>query len=311
MQKKFLKKKNEEKDIKVLCLILFLLKQYPESIDIALKYKFSDLITLLPKNIPDLKLKKKIWLQIFENKRKNGNLSDAKNIITESGGIIKIEDILPLMGDNVKISEFKTELKDCISRYEQSVQLLKKEIKEFNDSNDSINKDIDFSEKKAIKMNYTKLKCFRCDKNISGLKFFMFPCKHIFDVECLIETYKEFNKHNLGDKNFKNKVKVITDLFRKIKHLKERKQKSMEEEQKSKEIESLGTLQKLKTLNIKTLLSKDIKVQFSSEEEFTLKNTQKILYDYLDEECLLCGKEMVDSTQVDFGDEDDISWEVI
>ena len=42
-----------------------------------------------------------------------------------------------------------------------------------------------------------------------------------------------------------------------------------------------------------------------------LKDTQKILYDYLDDECLLCGKEMVDSTQVDFGDEDDISWELI
>ena len=309
--KKIFEKKNEEKDIKVLCLILFLLKQYPESIDIALNYKFSDLITLLPKNIPDPKLKKKIWLQIFENKRKSGNLAEAKNVVTESKGIIKIEDILPLMGDDVKISEFKQELKDCISSYEQSVQLLRKEIKEFNDSNDLINKDIDFSEKKAIKMNYTRLRCYRCGKNISGLKFFMFPCKHMFDVECLIDTYKEFNKHNLGDQNFKNKVKVITELYRKIKHLKNRKQKSLEEEQKSKEIENLGTLQKLKTLNIKTLLSKDIKVQFSSEEELMLKDTQKMLYDYLDDECLLCGKEMVDSTQVDFGDEDDISWEVI
>ena len=46
--KKIFEKKNEEKDIKALCLILFLLKQYPESIDIALNYKFSDLITLLP-----------------------------------------------------------------------------------------------------------------------------------------------------------------------------------------------------------------------------------------------------------------------
>ena len=309
--KKIFEKKNEEKDIKALCLILFLLKQYSESIDIALNNKYSDLITLLPKNIPDPKLKKKIWLQIFENKRKIGNLSDAKNIIAESKGIIKIEDILPLMGDDVKISEFKKELKDCISSYEQSHQLLQKEIREFNDSNDLINKDIDLSEKKAIKMNYTRIRCLKCGKSIRGLKFFMFPCKHIFDVECLIVTYKEFNKHNLGDINFKNKVKVITELDRKIRHLKERKKKSMEEEQKTKEIENLGTLQKIKTLNIKTLLSKDIKIQFTSEEEITLRNTEKMLYDYLDDECLLCGKEMIDSTQVDFGDENDISWELI
>ena len=29
-----------------------------------------------------------------------------------------------------------------------------------------------------------------------------------------------------------------------------------------------------------------------------------MLFDYLNEECLLCGKEMINSTQVDFGDED-------
>ena len=113
------------------------------------------------------------------------------------------------------------------------------------------------------------------------------------------------------EKKFKLKVKVINDLFNKINNLKERKQKSKEEVQKTKEIENLGTLQKLKTLNIKTLLTKENKVQFTSEHESMLNDTQKILYDYLDEECLLCGKEMIGSTQIDFGDEDDVKWQLI
>ena len=310
--KKIFENKDSESDIKALCLILYLLKQYSESIALCLNNKFTDLLALLPRNIPEQKLKKKIYLQIFENKRQTGNLSEAKKIITESNGIIKIEDILPLMGDNVKINEFKDELQDCISNYEKSQYLLTKEIKDFNDSNASINRDIELSEKRATRMFYSNLRCQRCFKTIKSPKFFMFPCHHIFDAECLIDTYKEFNKHNLGDKNFKNKVKVITDLHKKIKKLKDRKQKSMEEEQKTKEVENLGALQKLKTLNIKTLLSKDANiVQFSSEEESTLKYTQKILYDYLNEECLLCGKEMIDSTQIDFGDENDVEWELI
>ena len=140
----------------------------------------------------------------------------------------------------------------------------------------------------------------------------MFPCHHIFDANCLIETYKEFNKHNLGDKDFKNKFKVITDLNRKIKHLNERKQKSMEDEQKMKEMDNLGALKKMKTLNIKNLLSKQInKIQFTDEEESMLKDTKKILFDYLDDECLLCGKEMINSTQIDFGDEDDYQWDFV
>ena len=108
-------------------------------------------------NIPEPALKKKIWLQVFEHKKRTDSLAEAKNLIKESQGLISIEDVLPLMGDNVKISEFKNELKDCISNYEKSVQKLKKEFKDFNDSNDLINKDIDICERKVVKMNYTKL----------------------------------------------------------------------------------------------------------------------------------------------------------
>ena len=83
----------------------------------------------------------------------------------------------------------------------------------------------------------------------------------------------------------------------------------MEEEKKIKEIENLGTLQKLKALNIKTLLLKS-KVHFTSEENTVLKDTEKILYDYLNKECFLCGKEMISSTQIDFSDENELGWEL-
>ena len=106
-------------------------------------------------------------------------------------------------------------------------------------------------------------------------------------------------------------MKVITDLQRKIKHLKTKKQKSIEE-QKPKETENFGRLHRLKSSNIKTLLTKENnKILFSKEDEFMLKDTQKILFNYLDEECLLCGKDMINSTQVGFGDENDLEWELI
>jgi hypothetical protein len=313
--KKIFEKKSDILDKKVLCILNYLLEQYTDSIDLALTNNITinendqskELVYMLAENIPDPKLRKKIWLKIFEYKKKNNNLSEAKIIISKSKNLIKIEDILPLMGGNVKINEFKDELKVCIQNYEASKGKLISEINLFNELNESINRDIDLSEKKAIQMNYTRIRCCRCNKNIRGEKYFLFPCKHIFDIECLIDTYikfKEFNK--IEDKKFDQKITVIKKLSEKIEKLKLKKKKANEYENKTKDLESLGTLQKLKTLNIKTLISKEIqKDQFSKEEELMLNDTERILYNYLDEECLLCGKEVIESTQASFGEEND------
>ena len=36
-----------------------------------------------------------------------------------------------------------------------------------------------------------------------------------------------------------------------------------------------------------------------------------MLYDYLDEECILCSKEMVESIQTDFGKDEKFEWDLI
>ena len=38
---------------------------------------------------------------------------------------------------------------------------------------------------------------------------------------------------------------------------------------------------------------------------------KKMLYDYLDEECILCSKEMVESIQTDFGKDEKFEWDLI
>jgi len=53
------------------------------------------------------------------------------------------------------------------------------------------------------------------------------------------------------------------------------------------------------------------KEKFEKEEEFALDNNKKLLYDYLNDECLLCGQKMVDSTQMEFGTDDKFEWDLI
>ena len=287
--KKIFKAKKDQNSQKILCLIYYLLNQYIESIDIAIENDFQDLIKDLLKNIQNKKLKKKIWLRIFQHEKENKGLSKAKEVINKSKNIIQIEDVIPLMGDNEKLIELKDELNIYIENSEKSERKLNKEIKDFNESNDSINKDIESSEKKAIKKSYTELKCSKCDKNINSgknTKFFLFPCQHIFDLQCLIDTYMEFNFLNLGDKkqkeSFEDKISVIKDLLAKIKKMEMKKRKAMEG-----------------------------KEQFGNEEEYMLNHHKKILYNWLDDDCLLCGQEMIDSTQMEFSTDDKFEWELI
>ena len=288
-----------------LSLIYFLLSRYNEGIEIALKCNLKDIYKLIASNISNLKLKKQLWLKVFEFQKKEG-FSEARQIVNESDGLIKIEDILPLMGDNVKIGEFKEELKDCINSYEKSVELLNKEIKEFNISTNLIQKDISKATKNVFNVNYNKIRCQECGNVIKEKKFFMFPCKHIFDSHCLINKYIEFSKQGIGDQKFKSKVKAINDLITKINILSSNKMKD--------DTKSVGSNNSKRLPNIKgifkseTLIPKD--VNFEQQENNQLNLFNKGLYDFLDEECILCGKEVIQATQIPFSEQNSLDWEI-
>ena len=228
--------------------------------------------------------------------------------MNESNGFIKIEDILPLMGDSVKIGEFKEELKDCIKNYEKSVDLLNKEIKEFNVSKNLIQKDITKAQKRVLNVNYNKIRCQECGCVIKEKKFFIFPCKHIFDSQCLIKKYIEFTKEGIGDQKFKQKVKAISDLVIKINFLNDKKNKG------SDDAKSVGSSSSRRLPNLKALFRTETTVQketFTEQEENQLNLFNKGLYDFLNEECLLCGKEVIQGTQVPFSGQNSIEWEIV
>ena len=46
----------------------------------------------------------------------------------QSSKILKIEDVLPRIMDNIKIEEFKSQISECIDVYEENINKLKKDI---------------------------------------------------------------------------------------------------------------------------------------------------------------------------------------
>ena len=138
----------------------------------------------------------------------------------------------------------------------------------------------------------------------------MFPCKHIFDTNCLIKAYIDFNKQGMGDELFKQKVKAIQNLISKIKILKDKKTKALEGV-KNTESESNRRLPNIKDLKALFKIDNTQKEQFTEEEESQLNLFNKGLYGFLDEQCLLCGKEIIKGTQIPFGEQNSIDWEIL
>ena len=281
-----------------LALVYCLMGRYNESILIALEHNEKDIAIFIAQNIKDDKIKKDIWLRIFKYFKTN-NFADAKNILESSMGILKIEDILPFMMDNVKLEELKTDLQACINFYEEGVQQLKQEINDYNQSTEIIKRDIYKIQKKSTYINYTQIKCEKCQKDIMGAKFFLFPCGHIFDTFCLIQILIDYDAQNIGDELFKQKVNNIKSLRDKIRILQEKRKKMINEQK----LQNTNTI-----ISLFNFINKEQKEEFSKEDEIQLKEFNDNLYRLLKEECVLCGKEMINSTQIKLGEDDNKKW---
>ena len=99
----------------------------------------------IAKNVPDKKLQKTLWIQIFkilgernkDNTKNEEKLAQALNIMDRSG-VLKIEDVLPYITDSLKIEEFKTHISECISQYEENINELKQNIRSYNQTAENI-----------------------------------------------------------------------------------------------------------------------------------------------------------------------------
>lgn len=286
-----------QNNYKALALVYCLMGRYNESIKIALEKDQKETAIFIAQNIENDKIKKDIWLRIFKFYKTN-NFANAKNILESSQGVLKIEDILPFMMEDVKLEELKNDLEACINFYEEGVSQLRQEINDYNKSTENILNDMLKIQKKSTCLNYTQVKCEKCQKDITGSKFFLFPCGHIFDTNCLVKILIEYDNKNIGDKKFKEKVNNIKSLSEKILRLRHKKTKIKNEQKQNQSTFKVFF----------NFINKDQREEFSKEEEEELRKTSNELFSLLKEECVLCGQEMINSTQIKLGEDENKKW---
>lgn len=84
-------------------------------------------------------LRKRLWLRIARNVAEHKkNIRAAINLMAQSEGLLKIEDILPFFPEFAKIDDFKDEICDSLDHYNQDIEELKLAMAETTESSERI-----------------------------------------------------------------------------------------------------------------------------------------------------------------------------
>ena len=284
-------KKLFENNTSAYALVLALMGKYSEGVKKALSVKDKDcrkIAEFIASNAPGERLKKSLWIQIFCHNSQN-EIKQALEIMKESK-LLKIEDVLPYITDNITIENFKLQISDCIKEYTNNINTLKENINDYNIIAENIKVDIKKIKKKAMEVTNNDCSCAICQKPIEDRKLFLFPCGHIFDIYCMKECLLEYEITGidyLHDKNVE-----IDDLFQKLGFSNDRIFSKVVKENENED--------KLQENNLSRNISKKTGhvIGLKRVKNYkTINNLKRRLYGLLGEQCVLCGDFLVDSVQ--------------
>ena len=306
-------------------LILALMGKYSEAISYILKKdenqneenkeaekKELETAELIANNAPENKLKKALWIQIFKSIEENSNKNTTNEEklaqvlkIMDKSKVLKIEDVLPYITDSIKIEEFKTKISNRISQYEKNIDELKDNIKSYNKTAENIKRDINNVKKKPMEIKYNEFKCEICKDLIRNKRIYLFPCGHMFDMDCIRKRLLDYE--NTGLFNLHNDNLKIDKLFYELGYIPRPVFKENEVEEKGKEkmgeTEKVdGTGKKLGGLFNKFNFGSSKKDDIKKIKEQKEKQFLPELNEILGKCCVLCGNFLVDSVQCSLDD---------
>ncbi|OQR96192.1 vacuolar protein sorting-associated protein 18 [Thraustotheca clavata] len=253
---------------------------YQEAVEKALQVDVS--IAKEMANMPeDADLKKTLWTLIAKHTiDAGGDIKEAMSILNESE-MLQIEDILPFFPDFVVINDFKKEICESLQVYNDRIEQLKCEMREYTESAELIRADMQQLRKRSANI-YGNQRCDLTGENILSKEFYLFPCGHAFHASALRH---EMTKHL---NSFQRQT--VKQLMQKLQEL------SLEPQQ--------STFQR-----VANIFSTDKSNADAISAMKTNTNERELVQQKLDEiiasECIFCGEVMIKSIHLPFITEDD------
>lgn len=160
---------------------------YEEAVDLALEREDVELAMKnadKPEN--DDELKKKLWLKIAKHVvKKQNDITKAMEFLQKCE-LLNIEDILPFFDNFVTINHFKDDICQSLKEYNQHIETLQEEMEEAAQSAKEIREEIHVLRTKYAIVK-AQDKCCICNYPIMTQAFYLFPCQHMFHLDCLID----------------------------------------------------------------------------------------------------------------------------
>jgi hypothetical protein len=104
---------------------------------------------------------------------------------------LRLEDMLPKFQDFSRIAEVKQEICLSLQSYNRNVDELKAEMDEYTKGAELIRNDLSDLRNRSAFVTANQ-RCDLCTQPVLTRQFFLFPCTHVFHVDCITKQVREY-----------------------------------------------------------------------------------------------------------------------
>lgn len=185
---------------------------YEEAVNLALNNKKGAVHIDLAKKYasrPVAKsVKSNLWIKIAKSQMSIEN--EVNKLLKEHPEDLKIEDLIPYFDDHIRISSFRDQICDSLTRYNNEIQTFKKDMNQYSKNAEFLKKEMSELRNRYHILEQEKT-CDSCGSSIFKDVFYYFPCGHAFLKRCLKEMLaKENMEQRLG------KISILEDSIKEI-----------------------------------------------------------------------------------------------
>jgi len=159
---------------------------YEDAVDLALAKGDIDLAERQANKPEDDSLRRRLWLKIAQKVvQDNNDVCNAMEFL-KNCDLLKIEDVLPFFSEITRIDDFKDAICRSLEEYNQHMHTLKTEMSEAKQAASAIRHDIHDLRNRCGVVRAGQL-CDHCHHLALTRNLYLFPCGHVFHIDCLIE----------------------------------------------------------------------------------------------------------------------------